>query len=409
MRTAFSLRLLFPVSVLLTTNLLAQSDRFAYVISDVTREGSGWNVLRKLDLETGQYTDVLLNGIDQKTTLYNASTKKALTPETDARYGNMLQLPFGTGVAAAAYDRRHNRLYYTPMFVDQLRYVDLSTMKVYYVTGQPFSRSGNMNGDEGKIITRMAIGPDNFGYAISNDGNTFIRFSTGKKIKIEQLGALVDDPSNGNISIHNKCSSYGGDIIADDNGSLYIISAPDHVFKVDIQNRVATHLGTLQGLPAGFTVNGAVVDDKGSIIVSSAVDNRSYYQVDPKNWTAKSYLTNGAFRSSDLANSNLLCVRKKTNLLAPASASDSKNISVYPNPVIAGNVTLQFDKVPAGDYRVLFTDALGKGVDMRNITINAESQTHVLPLNKTMAKGIYMVKVIDKDNKPVYTHKLVVE
>ena len=51
------------------------------------------------------------------------------------RYGNILQAPFATGVAAAAYDKKHNRLYFTPMFVDQLRYIDLKTMKVYYVTG----------------------------------------------------------------------------------------------------------------------------------------------------------------------------------------------------------------------------------------------------------------------------------
>jgi hypothetical protein len=409
MRRALFFRLLHLVSVLISANLFGQSDRFAYVISDITRDGSGWNVLRRLDLETGQYTDVLLNGADQRTTFYNASTKKAITMEPDARLGNLLQAPFCTGVAAAAYDRRHNRLYFTPMFVDQLRYLDLNSMKVFSVAGQSFSRAGNMNADEGKIITRMVIASDNYGYAISNDGNTFIRFSTDKKMKIEQLGALFDDPANSTISIHNKNSSFGGDAVADDDGNLYIITAPNHVFKVNIQSKVSTHLGALKNLPAGFTVNGAAVDDKGFIIVSSAVDGRSYYQVDPKNWTAKSYLEGGVFKSSDLANSNVLCVRKSNGIIPDRTDISSKSISIYPNPATTGSVTLHFDKVPAGDYRVLLTDALGKGVGLRNISINAESQSHVLPLNKSMAKGVYMIKVFNKDNQPVYTNKLIVE
>ena len=38
-----------------------------------------------------------------------------------------------------------------------------------------------MHNDEAKIVTRMVIAPDGNGYAITNDANTFIRFSTGKK------------------------------------------------------------------------------------------------------------------------------------------------------------------------------------------------------------------------------------
>src|SRR5687768_12925718 len=158
---------------------VAQNDRFAYAITDISREGSGWNALRKLDLQTGEYSQVLLNGTDGKAIVYDAATKKQLTQKADARYGTQLQAHFSTGVAAAAYDRRNNRLYYTPMFVDQLRYIDLKTMKVYYVTDQAFTKLGNMHNDEGKCITRMVITPEGDGYALSNDGNTFIHFTTG--------------------------------------------------------------------------------------------------------------------------------------------------------------------------------------------------------------------------------------
>jgi hypothetical protein len=34
----------------------------------------------------------------------------------------------------------------------------------------------------------MTINPDGTGYAVSNDANTFIRFTTNKKLQITQLG-----------------------------------------------------------------------------------------------------------------------------------------------------------------------------------------------------------------------------
>ena len=107
------------LTVVATANLNAQNDRFAYAITDVTKEGAGWNSLRKLDLTTGQYSDVLVNGTDATLAVYDAGSKKQLALSPDARYGNLLQTPFSTGVAAAAYDKRHNRLYYTPMFAVQ--------------------------------------------------------------------------------------------------------------------------------------------------------------------------------------------------------------------------------------------------------------------------------------------------
>ncbi|MGN6165194.1 MAG: T9SS type A sorting domain-containing protein [Flavisolibacter sp.] len=401
-----------------TSSLFAQHDHFAYAITDVSKQGAGWNVLRKLDLETGQYSDVLLNGTDQNFVVYDAVSKKQLTIQPDAKYGNSLRAPFSTGVAAAAYDKKHNRLYFTPMFIDQLRYLDLSNMKMYYVTGA-FTQMGNMHNDEAKIITRMVIAPDGNGYAISNDGNTFIRFSTGKKPNIVQLGALVDDASNNNTSIHNRCSSFGGDMIADDKGNLFILSARNHVFKVNVETKVTTFLGVIKNLPPNFTVNGAVVDADGSLLVSSAVDNSAYYIVNPKSWIAAPLqLANGVYRSSDLANSNFLSTRPQVikpelqNVQltrTPAADKFAKRISVYPNPVTNDNITLQFNKVPNGDYVIELTDVLGRSVLQKRITINNEDQTHSLSISRNSARGTYLVKVFDKESQSVFTKKVLVQ
>ncbi len=147
MRRALPFGFLFAVAFSICIISNAQNDRFAYAITDLTKEGSGWNALRKLDLQTGEYSSILLNGSDAKTAVYHSVSKKKIAQLTDARFGTMLQAPFSTGVAAAAYDRKNNRLYFTPMFIDQLRYIDLKTMRVYYVADEAFTKLGNMHND----------------------------------------------------------------------------------------------------------------------------------------------------------------------------------------------------------------------------------------------------------------------
>jgi len=42
-------------TVFTSSTLHAQNDRFAYAITDLSKEGAGWNALRRIDLQTGQY------------------------------------------------------------------------------------------------------------------------------------------------------------------------------------------------------------------------------------------------------------------------------------------------------------------------------------------------------------------
>jgi hypothetical protein len=390
----------------------AQNDRFAYAITDLTKDGTGWNALRKIDLATGEYSDVLFNGIVAAPAVYDAVSKKALVQQTDARFGNALQLPFSTGGAAAAFDKKHNRLYYTPMFIDQLRYIDLKTMEVYYVADQNFTGLGNMHNDEGKCITRMVIGPDGDGYAITNDGNTFIKFTTGKKAQITQMGALVDDPSNNGISIHNRCTSFGGDMIADDKGNLYIMSARNHVFKVSIEDKVAKHLGVVEGLPATFTINGAAVDGDGNLLVSSAVDANAWYVVNPNSWDASVFSSGGAYRASDLANSNFLQTGNKAKTIETLvrPKSDLSNlVKVFPNPVVTDQFSMQFEKVPAGEYTMELTDVMGRIVAKKRIIVTSESQVEQISLKASNAKGVYLVRLSDNTQKNVFEQKIIVQ
>lgn len=397
-------------------SLFSQSDKFAYAVTDVDQSGGGWNVLRKLNLKTGQYSDVLLNGLNQNYPVFDAVSKRQIqTTAIDAKLGNYLSVPFNTGVAAIAYDSRNNRIYYTPMFIDQLRYIDLNTMKLYYITDQSFTSLGSMHGDDGKSVSRMVITPDGNGYAITNDGNTFIHFvTTENRIKIESLGALIDDPSNQYISVHNRCGGYGGDMVAADNGNLYIVSGQNHVFKVSTATRIATHLGSISGLPADFTTNGVAVNDRNMLILGSAVAAKNWYAVDPANWKATPIATpNGVYKSSDLANSNLLTTKNlnfpETEIIGSLDNPLPRRIQVYPNPVTENVFTIQFGELNAGDYYLELTDIMGRQVLQRKINIAVEQQVEKININPVWAHGIYLIKLRDQNSKEIFTHKIVVQ
>ena len=419
MRKNLLFAFVFTATILLTNIAQSQSDRFAYAVTDVQQDGANWSFLRKLDLQTGEYSKVLLNGNDVSLRAYDANSKQQLTTQLkDAQYGNLVNAAFGTGVAAMAYDRKNNRLYYTPMFVDQLRYIDIKTMKVFFVADHSFTGMSKKSPDQGNIITRMVIGADGNGYAMTNDGAHFMQFTTGKNLKITDLGSLVDDPANKATSIHSSCSSYGGDMIADNDGNLYILTARNQVFKVNIESKVATHLGTVSGLPANYTINGAAVNDDNQSIVSSAVQANSYFVVDTKKWTASPFKTNGiVWRSSDLANSNLLItVAIPENTIASKlithpvpTAPGSGKIQIYPNPVVNSKFVMQFNQLEDGNYTIQVVDVMGHQVAQQSITIDGDNQTENIRLNPSNTKGVYLVKVIDAGNKAVLSKKILVQ
>ncbi|MDZ4792760.1 MAG: T9SS type A sorting domain-containing protein [Bacteroidota bacterium] len=413
------------ISLVLGTAMLAcpasgqQADRFAYAITDIQQQGPNWNYLRKLNLQTGEFGQVLLSGNDVAFLGYDATTKKQFSaPLMDDRYGNTINAAFGTGVAAMAFDKKNNRLYYSPMLIDQLRYIDLKTMKVFYVTDRPFTGKPQKSSDQGNIVTRMVIASDGNGYAMTNDGTQLIKFTTNKKLEITDLGSIADDQANKGISVHNSCSSYGGDMIADDNGNLYVFSARNNVFRINIESKIATHLGAVSGLPNGFTINGAAVTDDNKIVVASAVQGGSLFTVDAKTLVASTYTIAGTvWQTSDLANGNLLvsgaAAKGGTTIdlissNGPANSGDGK-ISIYPNPITNNQFVIQFNQLEAGGYTVQVTDVMGRQVLQQVVNVGGENQSQTIRISPSASRGIYLVKVIDQGSKIVYNTKVVLQ
>jgi len=340
--------------------------------------------------------------------------------------------PFATNSAACAYDKKHERLYYTPMGINQLRYIDLKskTPKIYYFEDEPFGALTS-RGDVPNQITRMVIASDGNGYALTNNADHLIRFTTGKKPVIIDLGALTDDPVNGNRSVHNS-GGYGGDLIADNRGNIYLITANRNVFKIAIDSKIATYQGNIKGLPKGFSTNGAMVEGGTTVIVASAQSTLGYYKFDLSNLVAEKISTEAAvFNASDLANGILASVKKKkdkkepelaeeiieetalqeepTRIKPPQDPMQRGNISVYPNPVSNGLVKLSFDNLAAGKYQIQFMDISGKLIRSQEVNIDNKIQVEEFKLPDLISKGNYLIKVFSDTNKVSIVNKLAVQ
>ncbi|WP_207513317.1 T9SS type A sorting domain-containing protein [Longitalea luteola] len=384
----------------------------AYAITSSEKGNFNWTDVKQIDFTTGTVTRSIFDSKQPNFTVYNARTGKeikAVTTQNGATPN--VTVPVASLSAACAYDQRHNRLYYAPLFTNQLRYLDLGEQvpKLYYFENENFTPAADLN-NEANHITRMVIAADGNGYALSNDANHLIRFTTGRKPVITDLGALQDDANNGERSIHAKTTGWGGDMIADAADNLYVISAYRQVFKVNIQTRLASWVAEIQGLPATFTTNGAVVDNDGDLIVSSANTAEAYYKVDMHSWLATRIDIKGTvFNASDLANGNLAFANDKPviSLINRAIIRNDK-ISMYPNPVATSWVNVNFNGKESGRYTIQLVDLTGKIISEKIAMVNGTQSVPVF-LKAGLAKGAYMIKVLSNSKKAVFTDKLMVE
>lgn len=442
----------------------------AYAITGVQKGSSSWTEVRLVDLASGEEMQSVYQSAQTVEALNARTGKPVVKKETPAgqltevkeapvmqiirkdaqgnvvsverkvattRYASVsLDKPFSTNSAALAFDKKHNRLYYTPMGISQLRYIDLKSGKIYYFEEEAFGVLKSRH-DIPNQITRMVIASDGNGYALTNDANHLIQFTTGKKPKITDLGALSDDAANGIFSVHAR-DGFGGDIIADVQKNLYLITASRNVFKISLESKVATFMGTIRGLPKGFTTNGAAVEEGSKVIVTSSSQTLGYYRFDLNSLqTEKISASSSVYNASDLANGNLAFDKKKkdrklpeikhvdptteTAVTPPPPIQAGKpvptiadeivkgSISLYPNPVTTGLVNLSFNDQPLGRYSIQFMDISGKTISQRQVNIQNKTQVVEYRLPGLIAAGNYVIKVVNEANEVTSVNKLVVQ
>lgn len=372
-----------------------------YAVTDSMRNGVKWNVLRTLDLRTGSYSNVLVPLLS----------------------GNELPLPPGApgivpnnAVAAIGHDRENKRLFYTPMFTDKLYYIDLRTMNRVLISNR-FTGLLPKAPDQSNIITRMVIADNNKGYALTNDGKHLIRFRTsGNNPSVTDLGSLVDAPGNNEMSVHNLCASFGGDLIADDDDNLYLFTSRNHVFKIDTRTRIARYIGTVSNLPANFTTSGAVVDkSEEKVVLVSAVDSSDLYSVSMRTLAAKRFDASKPYHPSDLANAFILETKRGhghydyDSRFVFDEQQSNDNIRVYPNPVTNKQFRIDFSDLIAGSYAISVVDVDGKSILSKMVAINGKLNTIAVDLPAAISSGIYVVRITGVDSKQAYSGKIFVQ
>ena len=467
--------LLFFVMTAFITSLQAQksgkgsASTTGYAITAAEKGGRSWKEVRLVDVTTGTEVKTIYDSKKESTPL-NARTGKAVVKkdQADSKTGtytvtttapgkkvvNLDQVldkangnhvtytrvmvvhqntsmdkPFSTNSAAMAYDKKHERLYYTPMGINQLRYIDLKSGNIYFFEDEAFGTVKN-SGDGPNQITRMVIASDGNGYALTNDANNLIRFTTGKKPTITSLGEVTDDAAN-TRSVHSG-GGYGGDMIADASGNLYLFTANRNIFKINIETKSASYKGAIKGLPQGFSTNGAMVEADSKVIVASSESTVGYYRVDLNTLQAEKVSSSGdVFNASDLANGNLAFEKKKKDKkedevkqeeasapLSPDATAKTgqqdqvtlqNGIAVYPNPVTNGVVRLSFSEQPAGKYQIQLLDLSGRLVGSKEVNVNSEAQIEEFRFPELSVKGNYLIRVTSETNKINVTSKIVVQ
>lgn len=382
------------------------------------------NPIVKKDMTVAKAPVKKIVNLDQELAVANGSNVRVKTVVINNN-SNQYDKPFATNSAAMAYDKKHERLYYTPMGINQLRYIDLKSNKIYYFENESFGAVSGP-GDGANQITRMVIASDGNGYALTNDGDHLIRFTTGKDPVITDLGALTDDASNTNNSVHSH-KGYGGDMIADASKNLYLLTANRNVFKISIESKVASYMGSIKGLPEGFSTNGAMVEEGSKVIVASSESAIGYYRFDLTTMQAEKVSTTASvFNASDLANERLAFAKNKKNKKnaeepKPQLTEDvtkklplqnvivNNGISVYPNPVTNGLVKVTFTDQPAGRYSLELIDITGKLIQSKEINVNSSMHIEEVRIPKSVSGGNYLLKINGMNNNVSVANKLVVQ
>jgi lipocalin len=414
--------------ILLTAGLLASA--FATNAQDANRgfaiTGDGhndymWMNIRQVDLGTGQVTKSIFDRNKTNYTITDVAAKKTLNQTTvnDGTAYSASQYPTASFVAAAAYDRRSEKLFFVPMRMGQLRWMDANVKNdapAFYGVEIP-NYKPSISSDENNNITRMVIASDNNGYAITNDGNHVYKFTTGKNPTIIDLGALVDAAENKGLSVHNKCSSWGGDMIADAYGKLYIISASRSVFVVDVNTLITTYKGTIGGLPANYTTNGAAVDADGDVVLSSATAFVGYYKLNMKDLsTTKMEGSDIVYNASDLASGNLLYqaeadqarLNSFANVASPSTKIVAADNTVFPNPVTGSNFNVMLAGKYQGSFTVVVADLAGRALQSTKTTIVKGQQLQQVNLANRPTAGTYLVKVLDEKGTEILSDRVVI-
>ncbi len=408
--------------------------RKTFVITASGNSPLVYNRISAIDLSAGKSLNDLFESSQKKYAIrdngYKSYQKSNDREESRNRKDDNddAKSPLGGGsVACMAYDAKSNRLFYVPLQLSELRYMDLKESEPSFTCLQ--NQSLNLlhsKDDVANQITRMSMGADGFGYALSNDGEHLVKFSTNGTPVIQDLGVLIDNPKN-QVLVRSSCTSWGGDMVGAADGSLYLITLHNHVFRISLPSKKCDYVGTIKNLPEEFTSNGASVNENGELMIScgtsygkkfSPVYKVSFPSLEA---TAVNTQISGLGNIADMASSNLLFEKASSGKKATETGvsftqtieMDDNNlpsISIFPNPITRGKFQIKASNLKErGDYKMMIVDVAGKPIMEGKMNIGTKTSTHSFNFPAQYAKGVYFLQIADVYNRTMYSQQLIVE
>ncbi|MDO5510356.1 MAG: hypothetical protein Q4F57_06645 [Weeksellaceae bacterium] len=245
-------------------------------------------------------------------------------------------------------------------------------------------------------FSRMTTTPDGVSYALNNNGTSLLEIkSNGSSYHVNDLGAVAMVNSDKNFT---SIDMFGGDMIADTDGMLFLITAKNNVLKINPANRMAEFLGTITGLPNMYTSNGAAVLSDGRILLGNA-SGKGFYVMSINDLTAKSYGSSNLNSAFDLASPYFLKGEASlVNTTAPAS--------LYPTKVTEREVFVSYNTAEKANAVLRIYDYHGTEVLKQNLVFDGSNNSIRIALNNLKA-GNYYATVVTDAGKEILNQKFI--
>ncbi|MBW7871662.1 MAG: hypothetical protein H3C39_11455 [Flavobacteriia bacterium] len=281
-------------------------------------------------------------------------------------------------------------LFYIPMSGQKVMKIDVVSK-----TGTQYTYQGlDINsGNQANYYARMTTAPDGYMYALNNSGTEFLKISENGTI--QNLGPISQFVEKAK-SFDQETAVYGGDMIADAFGNLYVISASQHVFKINPNKLSAEYLGQIKGLPGNYTVNGAAVERDGSILLGTSSQN-GFYTLNIDTMEA-GFKADYALSVYDLSSPYFLRQNEMDQI------SKDYGYSLYPTIVKNSELNIVSKSDESAVLNVSIWNLSEKRVYSNTVTVKSAGD-YQLKLNGSLLPGIYVLKAVNQNGKEVINTK----
>jgi len=282
-------------------------------------------------------------------------------------------------------------LFYLPMNGTKVSMVNTSS-KTGSLIDVPNSLIDNKN--QSTYFARMTTGSDGFIYTLNNNGSELLKISASGSI--QNLGT-VNGIAQQAKALGNDTAVYGGDMIADAFGNLYVISASAHVFKFNPNKMNAEYIGKINGLADGYTVNGVAVMKDGNVLLATTSAHDLYIM--DMNTLEANFKADYSVPVYDLSSPYFL----RQNMMDEIAGTQSK-YSLYPTIVKDSELNIVSKSNENSNLQVSVWNLNNKQIYSKSLTVNAIGDYKV-SLNGSLQPGIYVLKAVNQEGIEVINTK----